>query len=281
MEIKGWKYYNHAAVPTVRINEEADITPVQDGKIWQISGGGGTPFLASWTTDFDCGYETGWWYIIRESPFNLDNVSSQERKSVRRALKRCYCKRINPSEKTEELYECYASAQRRYKNADNLQTKEHFIKSCNDNLLEWWGGFDIETDALIGYMTVRNYDTYIDVVSSKYSVEFLNKRVSDALNYTVLDYYLNNLKKDFACFGGRSINHQTNVQDYNIKRFDCRKAYCHLNLAYNPKIKWAVRLIYPFRKILTLFDGITLVHQINSVLKMEEIYRNRKKKEKL
>lgn len=40
MEIKGWKYYNHAAVPTVRINEEADITPVQDGKIWQISGGG-------------------------------------------------------------------------------------------------------------------------------------------------------------------------------------------------------------------------------------------------
>lgn len=242
---------------------------------------GGTPFLASWTTDFDCGYETGGWYIIRESPFNLDNVSSQERKSVRRALKRCYCKRINPSEKTEELYECYASAQRRYKNADNLQTKEHFIKSCNDNLLEWWGGFDIETDALIGYMTVRNYDTYIDVVSSKYSVEFLNKRVSDALNYTVLDYYLNNLKKDFACFGGRSINHQTNVQDYNIKRFDCRKAYCHLNLAYNPKIKWAVRLIYPFRKILTLFDGITLVHQINSVLKMEEIYRNRKKKEKL
>ena len=76
------------------------------------------------------------------------------------------------------------------------------------------------------------------------------------------------------CDGARSINHETHFQDYLEKYFDFRKAYCKLHIEYNPKIKWSIPLLYSMRKMLLKFDGIGFVHQINAVLKMEEIVRS-------
>lgn len=42
MDIKGWKYYNHAAMPTTAPHENVDLTPVVSGNIWKIGGGGYT-----------------------------------------------------------------------------------------------------------------------------------------------------------------------------------------------------------------------------------------------
>ena len=50
MSIPGWKYYNNAAIPTTAPHEEANVTPVEDGSIWNIKGA----LLARWTTDWDC-----------------------------------------------------------------------------------------------------------------------------------------------------------------------------------------------------------------------------------
>ena len=50
MDIQGWKYYNHAAIPTTPPHIEPDLTPIKDGTIWKIDG---SPLLARWTTDFD------------------------------------------------------------------------------------------------------------------------------------------------------------------------------------------------------------------------------------
>lgn len=70
MKIEGWKYYNHAAIPTVAPHENPDITPIEDKSIWQLDG---KPLLARWTTDFDLDRETNWWYIIRRAPFYWKN----------------------------------------------------------------------------------------------------------------------------------------------------------------------------------------------------------------
>ena len=59
MDIKGWQYYNHAAIPNSAPNEDPDITPINDNTIWQMDGG--KPLLARWTTDFDCKEKTNWW----------------------------------------------------------------------------------------------------------------------------------------------------------------------------------------------------------------------------
>lgn len=39
MEIKGWRYYNHAVIPTTAPNEKVNMEPLNDGSIWKIGGG--------------------------------------------------------------------------------------------------------------------------------------------------------------------------------------------------------------------------------------------------
>lgn len=39
MEIDGWKYYNHAVIPTTAPHEEANMEPIDNGYIWKIGGG--------------------------------------------------------------------------------------------------------------------------------------------------------------------------------------------------------------------------------------------------
>lgn len=44
MSINGWKYYNHAMIPTGSPDEEVDTSSIENGEIWRDSGGG-DPFL--------------------------------------------------------------------------------------------------------------------------------------------------------------------------------------------------------------------------------------------
>lgn len=38
MEIDGWKYYNHAAIPTTAPHEKPNMEPIDNGYIWKIGG---------------------------------------------------------------------------------------------------------------------------------------------------------------------------------------------------------------------------------------------------
>ncbi len=46
MNIEGWQYYNHAAVPSCAPHEIPNLAPVSDGSIWKLenSTGGGTRY---------------------------------------------------------------------------------------------------------------------------------------------------------------------------------------------------------------------------------------------
>lgn len=274
MEIKGWSYYNHAAIPTSPPHIDPDVTPIEDKSIWHIDGK--TPLLARWTTDFDCGFETNWWYVIKDTPLDLNEVSKKNRKSIRRALKMCDVRKIDISAYAKELYSCYCSAFEKYENADNMKSEEQFVRYCENfgDDMECWGGFDVETDNLIGYMTIRVHDTFVEMQTAKFDPKFSSRCVSDALYHDVLTYYLNECKKRYVSSGSRNINHKTGTQEYKIRRFGYRKAYCNLHIAYNPKMKILIKILYYFRGILRLFDKITFVHQINAVLMMEELVRN-------
>lgn len=62
-EIEGWKYYNHAAIPTTAPHEKPNMKPLEDGSIWKMAGG--KPLFARYCTDWDCKEETEWWYVIK------------------------------------------------------------------------------------------------------------------------------------------------------------------------------------------------------------------------
>lgn len=273
--MKTWRYYNHAMIPTTHPHEEVDVETLNSKDFWKENK---NALLARWTSDFDCGYETNWWYVIRDGEFDVDKLPSKQRKHIRQALRKCYAKQISCCAYAEDLFRVYEEAIKRYINADGeKQTKERFLLNCIDREnVTYWAGFDAATDRMIGYMIVLEYSDYVAISVAKFSADFLKLQVSDVLYATVLEHYLNKKGKQYVLSGERSILHHTNTQAYKIRTFGYRKAYCRLHIAYNPKIRWVIKLIYPFRSILCKFDGIGLVHQINAVLKMEEIVRSDK-----
>lgn len=40
MAVDGWKYYNHAAIPTNAPHETPDLEPIESGLVWSNIGGG-------------------------------------------------------------------------------------------------------------------------------------------------------------------------------------------------------------------------------------------------
>ena len=268
---EGWKYYNHALVPTTAPHEK--IKEIQSG-FW--NGWEGFPLFARWTTDFDCGYETNWWYVIKEAPFSIEELSAKRKKNIRQSLKKCVVKKIDPVENVKELFEVYSAAYTRYSKADNRKTFEQFKCQCERESKEeydYWGGYSIETGNLIGFMTIRIGEDYVESCVAKYHPDFLKCRVSDAIHYTVLNEYLNNCGKKYLSSGMRNINHITNVQDYKIDNFNFKKAYCHLCIMYRKPLDIIIRLLYPFKGLINKVNGGHFVHQMSSVLRMEEIRR--------
>lgn len=270
MKIDGWRYYNHAAVPTTAPHENANMNPIKDKSIWKIDGG--KPLLARWISEFDCGYETNWWYVIKDGPFEIEMLNPKARKHIRQATTKVNVKRIDMSYYAEELTRVHNNACKGYSLFTGEFVTEEQFKS-QDSTLECWGAFSIENSKLVGYMTcIRGHD-YVETITAKYDPYYLKLRASDAIHYTILDYYLNVECFSYVCSGSRTVNHISNAQEYKILNFGFRKAYCRLHMEYNPFVKWIIKGLFPFRRILYFIDTNKVIHQINAIMKMEEFSR--------
>lgn len=114
MQIDGWKYYNHAVVPKVSPHEVPDMLPVENGDVWKAGG-----VLARWTTDFDCGYETNWWYVIKDTPFDVDTLKAKRRYEINKGNKNFQVRKIKPSEYGEEMFVIAITAYETYPSSYN------------------------------------------------------------------------------------------------------------------------------------------------------------------
>lgn len=270
MKIQGWRYYNHVAMPTTPPHISPNLEPIESGEIWNLDG---APYLARYTTDFDCEQATNWWYVIRRAPYNVDAMPADKRKHIRQAVKKCEVYRIDPKDYLDELWEVHNAAFSRYVNAKNSETKEQFQKSlASRNDRTFWGGFDRTNGKMVGYMSCGEYEDHVNIYVSKYHPQYLNLRVSDALHHAVLEYYLNQREKSYICKGERTILHITNSQEYAIVNFGFQKAYCQLHIKYSKKIERVVKLVYPFRKAIKHMR-IPIAQKVSAILLMEEIVR--------
>ena len=274
--ISGWFYYNHAAIPSNAPHETPDLAPLIDGSIWRINGK--KPLLVRYTTDWDCGYDTGWWYIIKDAPFEIESLSKNSRKHIRGAFRKVYVKKVDPLNCIDDLYECYHAAFLKYKQADNEASAENFRKGCllsSKKGIEYWAGFAIDSNKMIGYMTIKSHDCWAEIQTAKFHPDYLNLLVSDALYATVLDNYLNKLGMSYVSSGSRSINHVTNTQEYKESHFGYRKCFCKLHIIYRQPLKLVVALTYPFRRIINVLGNkFGVAHHLSAILKMEEIARS-------
>ena len=282
--IPGWKFYNHAAIPTTAPHEEPDLSPIKDGSIWHI--GGKKPLLVRYTTNWDCGYDTGWWYVIKDTPFDISSLKTKRRYEITKAMRFFDVKEmINPT----KYAEAFAYVQEQAFSAYPLKYRPKFNKKAFINSLNGWyekiktgsirvfAAFYKETSELVGYNYIIINNKNIDFAVQKTNPVFEKFNVNAALVNGVLEAFKDKLSVGcYICDGARSINHETHFQDYLEKYFGFRKAYCKLNLAFPPRYKFMIAILFQFRFFIEkLGSRIGIFHQIASILKMEEIVRKR------
>ena len=282
MNLFYWKYYNHAAIPATAPHEEPDLTPIRDGSIWNIEGK--KPLLARYTTNWDCGYDTGWWYVIKDTPFDISSLKTKRRYEITKAMRFFDVKEIdNPTDYAEALAyvqeQAFSAYPLKYRPKFNkiafIKSLDGWCKKIKDGSLKVFAAFYKETSELVGFNYIIVNKKYLNFAVQKTNPDFEKFNVNAALVNCVLDAFKDKLSDGcYICDGARSINHETHFQDYLEKYFGFRKAYCNLNLAYPPLGKFMVTLLFPFRYFIEkLGSKIELFHQISAILKMEEIVR--------
>lgn len=272
-----WKYYNHAMVPNVEPNEVPNTDIIKSGEIWKDNK---NALLARWNTDFDCGFETNWWYCIKDTPFDIMTLKAKRRYEINRGNRFFYIKKINPVKFENELYSVtcasYSAYPAKYRLNVNRETFHSEIKLWNNRNI--YAAFHRETNELCGYAVTYYNKKCIDFRSLRINPIYERYQINAALVNAMLDDN-NKFIEDgmYVSDGSRNVVHETAFQNYLEKYFGFRKAYCKLHIVYNPKIKWAIGFLYHMRKLLAKYDNIGYVHMINGVLKMEEIARENKK----
>lgn len=137
-----------------------------------------------------------------------------------------------------------------------------------------FGGYNVVDNRLEGYCICSEIDNYIDWNEAKFVPDALKNRISDIMEYKIVESYMNESRIKFISSGQRNINHHTNVQEYDIRNFGFRKAYCKMDVIYKMPVLLIIKLGYPFRKILRQFDYISIVHKVNVLFKLESIRRS-------
>ena len=214
---------------------------------------GGIPVLVRWTTDWDCGYNTGWWYCIKDSTFDIYAINQNYRYKIRKGSKQFEVKQIDPLQYAEELYFVQVAAFSAYPTSYRPSVNhDAFIKSIEGwEKLTTFGAFFRETGRLCGYAQIIDHGSYLSLSVQKTDPAYEKYQINAAIVYQILQDYDERLRNGaYLCDGERNIMHETAFQDYLEKYFGFRKAYCLLHIAYRPAMGWAVKFLYPLRSVL-------------------------------
>lgn len=273
--MQSWKYYNHAMIPLCPPHEMPNLALVRDGTIWKNEK---KPLFVRYTTDFDCPMETNWWYVIKDTPFDMSALNAKRRYVITKADRHFEVRLIDPSLYKEALYQVQVDAFSAYpeKYRPTVHKDSFFNELDRDgqqqDTIKIWGAFFRETNELCGYVRVPVDKKYAELQVLKTKPQFERYQVNAALVNGVLRD-LHELLRDggYICDGARSVVHETAFQDYLEKYFGFRKAYCRLHMEYNPKFKWVFFFLYKLRGLFKKLDHIGLVHKMNGMFIMQEI----------
>lgn len=229
--------------------------------------------FARWITDWDCGYETEWWYVIKDTPFDINKLKSKRRYEITKGIKNFYVIQINPTEYVNEICKIAFNVWKTYPSQYRPNITEK--KFCTE-ILEWkdriiYGAFNRENNNLCGYAVLKENKNYISFIQLKSMIEFEKKGLNFALVNKILEDYSPKLNKNFYISdGARNIIHETHFQDFLEKYFDFRKAYCKLVIKYRFPIKIIVKILKPFRNIIN--TSSSLGYKIKATLLMDDIF---------
>ena len=261
-----WRRYNGALIPLSPPHVQIDTTHIED----KINDTG--VYFARWTSNFDCLEKTNFWFVVNDSPIQLENYSSNTRSKIRRGLRNCDVRIVDKATIVNQGYEVYKQAFNRYNTyliAKDYNEFRNEIVSLSEKW-QFWGVFFQGT--MIAYSQNKIFDNCCDYSTIKFHPDYLSRYSSYALFYTMNQYYLNDNNFKYVNDGARSLSHETNIQEFLIQKFKFRKAYCVMHIMYNNKVSFFIKLVFPFRFIFSRFN-FGFFRKLNVLLTHESIAR--------
>lgn len=267
----GWKYYNHAMIPTCAPHEEVNIESLKDRSVWEKGA-----LLARWTSNFDCDYKTEFWYCIKDDIFDIQKLKSKRRYEITKGQRNFSCKKILAKDYVDEIIDILIESAKeypaKYRNEIDYRKMCQRIPLWNERFVVY-GAFNLE-EKLCGYAYLEKHKTYSDFCVLKVYPSCEKYSINAALIAYILKDYENDLQQGhYICDGSRPIQHETNFQEYLEKYFGFRKAYCHLHIKYRFPMRLVVNTLYVIRTFIKKHDYNKIIHYIVGILKMEEIVR--------
>ncbi len=270
---EGWRYYNHALIPTLAPHEKVDSEVVRKRKFW--SGWQGHPLMARWVTDFDVDIQTEWWYVIKDDKFDINALKAKRRYEINKGKRNFDVKLINPFSYVDEMVKVMIKAYSAYPEKYRPDTDAGRLK---EEVMQWtdivvFGGFSKEDGSLCGFAYLKDYGNYTDFNVLRTIPEYEKLGINAAIINGMIEHFDTRLGENgfYISDGSRSVVHETAFQDYLEKYFGFRKAYCNLKIYYRFPVSLAVRILYPFRK--KIGNERKLSCMISGLLRMEEIQR--------
>ncbi|MBE5942914.1 MAG: hypothetical protein E7264_10310 [Lachnospiraceae bacterium] len=217
--------------------------------------------------------------MIKDTPFDINTFKTKRRYEINKGNKNFHVKEINPSEWADNIYEVATAAYATYPESFRPDiSHDQFVSDVmNWNFYKVYGAYSAE-ESICGYACLKKVGSYIVFCVMKADPKEERLGVNAAIICKILEDHNEFLMAGgYICDGARSIQHETAFQEYLEKYFGFRKAYCHLNIIYNPKYSNIIRIAYKFRKLLKKLDVVPVIRMANALLKMEEINRNGEK----
>lgn len=238
--------------------------------------------FARWTSEWDCGYPTEWWYCIKDNTIALTQFKSKVRNEISRGLRTTeyFLADINVAHNYLDVVfeiskQCFQEYPAKYRPSIE---KGRFIKKMVENLRgggNLWLCRDISSQTIVGYSMCKIEYGSVNMTKVHVLPAFLRNRVNAGLVFTLCQYYLNSGKYKYISDGQRNIVHETNYQAFLVKTLGFRYAYCRLNVVYHPAIKVVVKVLYPFRGLLRRLSGLLpKLYSAYCLLKQEEYVRS-------
>lgn len=229
-------------------------------------------FFVRNTYDFDCPTETSFWNLIKDRFGDMEELSGNTRKKIRRSLEKLEFRQIEIELLKKSGYAILKSALDDYAITDrvtNVQSFNSYLNFCEQKHYEYWGVFDRQDKTFVGFCLNHVWDDACEYSMSAVIPEYKRKSTTYpyyGLFYSMNRYYLKEKGLRYVTDGTRSITEHSNIQPFLEEKFHFRKSYCHLAVHYQWWMKIAVKILYPFRKIIT-------IPQVKAVLNMESMTR--------
>ena len=223
------------------------------------------------TYDYDCEMPTSFWYISKDQFGGMEELSSNVRKKVRRALKTIDFSIVDKDFIRQYGYPIYEEALKSYPIKDRTINENKFQLFFNSTTVECWIGKDKETQKVVCFAINYLWNDACEYEITGVVPEYRHNAPYTyyGLFYAMNEHYLGKKHFRYVTDGSRTITEHSGIQDYLIHNFNFRKAYCQLEVHYQWWMKIAVNVLYPFRRIITF-------PRIKAVLNMEAMQRGEK-----